>query len=233
MADLRDKKHIFFDLDDTLWDFERNSAAVLEQLFEEYSLGKKLNTDFQSFHSVYKRVNLGLWSKYYKREIDKKHLRNSRFLESFREFNYRDEGENLVITEHYMNRAPHGRHLKEGCHETLLYLQEKNYKLHIITNGFAEIQDIKIDGCGLREYFSHIIVSENHQLTKPDERIFRLAEELAGTSRTDCVMIGDNMESDIQGALNAGWEAIYLSHQNEEGYKGRTIRRLEELRLMF
>ena len=87
----------------------------------------------------------------------------------------------------------------------------KNYHLHIITNGFKEVQAIKIDGCGLRNYFKNIIISEEHNLSKPEEKIFRLAESFADAKTEECVMIGDNFESDIVGALNAGWEAIYFA----------------------
>ena len=210
MANLRNKQHLFFDLDDTLWDFQKNSAIVLEQLFSEFELRDKLKTDFSSFLENYKKVNLAFWSDYYKRKIDKQFLRNQRFHETFKLFNYDNYGENLLITEQYLTRAPKGNFLKDNCLEVLDYLKG-NYQLHIITNGFKEIQHIKLDGTGIRKYFKNIIISEEHDLVKPDEKIFRLAERLVNTSSESCVMIGDSLESDIEGALNAGWEAIYLS----------------------
>ncbi len=225
-------KHIFFDLDDTLWDFEKNSGQVLEQLFAEFDLTGKLNTDFQTFHTTYKKTNLNLWLQYAKKEIDKQYLRNHRFNLVFNQFNYDNYAENLIITDHYLNRAPKGNHLKEGCIETLDYLKQ-NYQLHIITNGFKEVQHIKIDGCGLRNYFSNIIISEEHDLTKPDEKIFRLAEKFAGAKKEECVMIGDNFESDVEGAINAGWEAIYFPKEDRPGYTGRSINNLSELKLLF
>jgi putative hydrolase of the HAD superfamily len=232
MAPLAHKKHLFFDLDDTLWDFNRNSGVVLEQLFVEFSLEEKLKAGFLEFHSEYKKINLQFWSRYYKKEIDKPFLRNNRFKETFKKFNYENHEENLLITEQYMQRAPHGTLLKDGCLETLMYLKEK-YSLHIITNGFKEIQGIKLDGSGIKNYFSRVIISEEHGLTKPDEQIFRLAENLACAKKEECVMIGDSFESDVMGAINAGWEAIYLTEENSEKYTGRTIVSLKELQKLF
>lgn len=230
--DLKNKKHLFFDLDDTLWDFEKNSGFVLQQLFTEFNLEHKLKTDYEGFLAVYKKTNLALWQQYSKKEIDKHHLRNHRFNIVFNKFDYDNYNENLEITEHYLQRAPKGTHLKNGCIETLEYLKA-NYHLHIITNGFKEIQAIKIDGCGLRDYFKNIIVSEEHNLSKPEEKIFRLAEKFADAKQEECVMIGDNFESDIVGALNAGWEAIYFADKKPENYTGRHITNLPELMKLF
>jgi putative hydrolase of the HAD superfamily len=205
---------------------------VLEELYHEFELGDKLKAEFSSFLAAYQQTNLLFWSKYYKKEIDKKYLRNNRFNETFKIFGYNNYNENLVITEHYLNRAPHGIFLKEGCIEILEYLKNK-YTLHVITNGFREIQGIKIDGCGLRQFFSNVIISEEHELTKPDEKIFRLAEKLAATTAADCVMIGDSYESDIIGAVNAGWDAVYFTDDNLAGYDGKLISNLLELREHF
>lgn len=229
---MKNIKHIFFDLDDTLWDFEKNSGHVLEQLFLEFDLTSKLKTDYSNFHTTYKKTNSQLWLQYAKKEIDKQYLRNHRFNLVFNQFDYDNYDENLIITDHYLNRAPKGTHLKEGCIEILDYLKE-NYHLHIITNGFKEIQFIKIDGCGLRDYFKNVIISEEHDLTKPDEQIFRLAEKFAGAKKEECIMIGDNFTSDVEGALNAGWDAIYFSHENSKNYSGKHITSLNELKEIF
>jgi putative hydrolase of the HAD superfamily len=225
-------KHIFFDFDDTLWDFEKNSAIVLEQLFAEYELSEKLKTDFDTFHVTYKKINQELWRSYYKKEIDKQYLRNNRFDLAFREFSYTNYKENLEVTEHYLARSPYGTHLKADCIDTLNYLKEK-YTLHIITNGFKEVQDIKIDACGLRDYFSCILISEEHKLTKPDLEIFRLAETLANCQKEECVMIGDNFESDIVGAEGAGWKSVFLSENPKEDFNGKIISGLGELKQLL
>lgn len=230
--DLTHKKHLFFDLDDTLWDFEKNSGYVLQQLFLEFDLKNKLKTDFENFSAIYKRTNLQLWLDYSKKKITKEYLRNNRFNLAFNQFDYDNYDENIIITEHYLHRSPKGKHLKEGCIETLEYLKP-NYHLHIITNGFKEVQSIKIDGCGLRDYFKNIIISEDHQLSKPDEKLFRLAETFAGAKTEECVMIGDNFDNDVEGALNAGWEAIYFAEEKPKSYNGNFIHQLQDLKLMF
>lgn len=209
----RSAKHIFFDLDDTLWDFEANSSFVLNTIFSDYFLEEKLNTDFHTFYKSYKQINDDLWVSYYKKEIDKTYLRNNRFHITFQKFGYDNYSENLKVTEEYLEKSPYGKQLKQGCIETLDYLKEK-YHLHIITNGFKEVQNIKLDTTGLRPYFKEIIISEEHSLTKPDEKIFRIAESFSGSTPSDSVMIGDNFQSDITGALNAGWKALWLTESN-------------------
>lgn len=232
MAGLKNRKHLFFDFDDTLWDFQKNSTAVLNALFFEYQLGDKLKADLPQFLETYKKINLDFWSRYTKRLIDKEHIRNYRFHETFKSFGYDNYEENLLIRDEYLGRAPYGSCLKEGCIETLDYLKQ-NYQLHIITNGFKEIFAIKMNACGIRNYFDQIIISEEHQLVKPDEKIFRLAETFTNSKAEDCVMIGDSLESDVEGALNAGWEAIYLAENPSHGFDGKTILRLDELKNFF
>lgn len=231
METLKNRQHLFFDLDDTLWDFEKNSSIVLSELFIEFKLKQKIKTDFLDFYSAYKNINQHLWTQYRKKQIDKDFLRSSRFHLSLKFFDHDDFDESLLLNEQYLQRAPKGKLLKDGCLETLEYLAEK-HTLHIITNGFKEIQHIKIDGCGLRDYFSNIIISEEHSLTKPDEKIFRLAETFANTDRESCVMIGDNFDCDIKGANDAGWASIYFS-ENEHHYSGHAIKSLAELKLLF
>lgn len=231
-SDLKNRQHLFFDLDDTLWDFEKNSSKVLEELFTEFDLEAKLKTDFQNFKIVYQQINLRLWERYNKKEIDKQYLRNHRFNLTFNQFDYDNYSENLFVTEQYLERAPKGIALKENCIETLDYLKQK-YSLHIITNGFKEVQGIKIDGCGLRNYFSQVIISEEHQMTKPDIELFRLSETFAGTTADNCVMIGDNFECDIKGAQNAGWEAVYFNEHSNNSFMGRKIKDLKELQTIF
>jgi putative hydrolase of the HAD superfamily len=220
-------KHIFFDLDDTLWDFEKNSAAVMVKLYAEHDLEKKLNAPFEDFKKAYIKLNKEFWKKYNHGIIDKQHLRNHRFNETFKLFNYDNYEENLIITDKYLKQAPYGKHLVNGCHEVLEHLQKK-YPLHIITNGFSEIQDIKLDGSGLRKYFSQIIISETHGINKPNEGIFRIAENLAGASKEECLMIGDSFESDIEGAENAGWKSIHFSMEAVNTSTNR-IERLHQL----
>ncbi len=232
MKELKRIKHVFFDLDDTLWDFQFNSEKVLKELFLEHRLKEKLKVELKDFLEEYKKVNLQFWSLYSKGTITKTQLREQRFKETFKRFNYENELENGLLTAAYLSRAPMGNQLKQGCLETLNYLKT-DYTLHIITNGFREIQSVKIDSGGIRHFFNQIIVSEEHRLFKPDERIFRLAEKLSGAKTAECVMVGDNLENDVFGALNAGWEAIHLDNDNTEEFEGVRIKELPELKNLF
>jgi len=232
MVSLKNKKHIFFDLDDTLWDFGANTSKVLNEIFEAYQLNKKLGVSSKEFIDCYAEINLELWSLYYNRQIEKKQMRDVRFQKVFQRFDYENLDESASISETYMKRAPYGTSLKEGCIDTLTYLQ-KNYQLHIITNGFVESQAIKIDGCGLRPFFKNIIISEEHQSRKPEEKIFRVAEKIANATSQECVMIGDSIESDIKGALNAGWEAVLLLNKSIDDFDGKSIKSLRDLKDIF
>lgn len=215
MTQFKDIKHIFFDLDDTLWDFERNSSGVLQQLYHEFELKDKLRVEFADFHIQYKTINSDLWKQYNRGSISKQELRNNRFHNTFRSFHYDNFEENMRMTEEYLLRSPHGTHLHEGCHEVLSFLQSK-YKLHIITNGFSEVQSIKLKNCNLSSYFNEIIISEVHRVNKPDLRIFRISEELTGAKPQECLMIGDNYETDIEGASAAGWNTLWFRPNQTE-----------------
>lgn len=226
-------KHLFFDLDNTLWDFDRNSKAVLEQLYAENDLATKLNTDFKTFHDFYYKKNDELWHLYYFNKIKKEELRYKRFHDTFLNFGYDNLDLGKGISEAYVNISPYSRHLKDGCMEVLEYLNS-DYSLHIITNGFAEVQNIKIDNCGLRPYFKEIIISEEHGLTKPHLDIFRLAEKMVNTTSDKCTMIGDNWVSDIEGAIGAGWKAIYYNESPpNKNSEISSIRSLHELKVIF
>lgn len=202
--------HLFFDLDNTLWDFDKNSKAVLEQLFSENNFESKLSVDFETFHDFYYKKNDELWHLYYFNKIKKEELRYKRFHDTLLNFGLDNLHLSKAIAEDYVKISPYSKHLKEGCIEVLDHLSS-DYHLHIITNGFAEVQDITIDHCVLRKYFKAIIISEEHGLTKPHVDIFRLGEKLANTTADKCIMIGDNWVSDIEGAVGAGWKAVYFN----------------------
>ncbi len=201
--------HLFFDLDNTLWDFDTNSRTVLQNLFNANNFEKRLGVGFAEFHEYYYKKNDELWHLYYFNKIKKEELRYKRFYDTFLNFGLNDLRLSRSIAEDYVKISPYSKHLMPGCIELLDELSVK-YHLHIITNGFAEVQNIKIDNCGLRNYFKHIIISEEHGMTKPHVDIFRLGERLANTTSDKCIMIGDNWVSDIEGAIGAGWKAVYF-----------------------
>jgi putative hydrolase of the HAD superfamily len=221
--------HLFFDLDNTLWDFDRNSVDVLGKLFTENKLAEKLNTDFKTFHDFYYKKNNELWHLYYFQKIKKEELRYKRFNDTFRNFGYDDLPLSKHLAEEYLKVSPYSKRLISGCEEVLEHFHGKHH-LHIITNGFTEVQNIKLDNCGIRKYFKTIIISEEHGLTKPNVEIFRLAEEKADAAPEKCVMIGDNWVSDIEGAIGAGWKAVYLSPDNIRERDHENVEVISELK---
>lgn len=210
-------EHIFFDLDRTLWDFESNSEATLKELFSEFKLSERLGVSNDVFICEYKRINEIFWEEYRNGIIEKQHLRHGRFETALKFFGHDDAQMASDIGELYIWRSPRKTALVDGCIEVLEYLSPK-YPLHIITNGFEEVQHIKMESSGLSPYFNHIITSESAGAKKPSRVIFRHAEELTGAVAENSIMIGDHFEADVIGAIDSGWKAVFFepephSHQ--------------------
>jgi putative hydrolase of the HAD superfamily len=220
--------HLFFDLDNTLWDFDLNSHNTLKQLFHELNLEERLTTGFDAFHHLYKKKNESLWHKYYQKQIEKTELRFRRFYDSFLHFGVDDRELSQQLSEEYIRLSPYSKALKPGCIE-MLEAVSKRHQLHIITNGFKEIQYIKIENCGLRKFFKEIIISEEYGSTKPHLEIFRLAEKKAGADKNECVMIGDNWVSDVEGALEAGWKAVFYQLNERALFEHRNLQTISHL----
>lgn len=203
--------HIFFDLDNTLWDFDRNSSETLYELYAKYKLEDLGIKSPEHFIGKYQERNAMMWEQYRLGKIDKDTLRNKRF-----EFTFWDLGIEAVerisaqMSDDYVSAAPKRNHLFPDAFEVLEYLHEK-YILHIITNGFHEAQFVKLDGTGIRKFFRNIIISEHVGYKKPDVNIFYYAVDSAKTKAEECIMIGDGLEVDVLGAQNAGWDAIYFN----------------------
>ncbi len=180
-------------------------------MFVEHKIDENCQTDFDNFIEVYEAINHELWHLYSLKLTTKEELRYQRFHKAFLHFNYN----NLPLAHHwaddYLKISPYKTHLIDGAMDVLLYLQDK-YQLHIITNGFKEVQHIKLDYSNLKPFFEHIIISEEHGFNKPDIKIFDLAQQLTDAQSHECIMIGDNYDTDILGALNANWKAVYLSN---------------------
>lgn len=204
-------KHVFFDLDNTLWDFDRNSSETLYELYDKYKLGDLGIRSPEHFISKYQDRNAMMWEQYRLGKIDKETLRNKRF-----EFTFWDMGIEAVekiaaqLSHDYVHAAPKRNHLFPDAFEVLEYLHKK-YELHIITNGFHEAQFVKLDGTGIRKFFRNIIISEHVGFKKPDVNIFYYAVDSAKTKAEECIMIGDGLEVDVLGAQNAGWDAVYFN----------------------
>ena len=164
-------EHVFFDLDHTLWDFEKNSALT----FLEILPASNVMVNFDMFIEAYVPINLKYWKKYREEKVSKTELRYSRLKETFDAIDYFVEDKIINhLSEEYINKLPNYNHLFDGTFEILEYLQQK-YQLHIITNGFEEIQTLKMQKSGIREFFNEVITSESVGVKKPNPRVFEFA----------------------------------------------------------
>ena len=203
-------------------------------MFLEHRIQEHCKTDFATFIEIYEAINHEMWHLYGIKQTTKEELRYQRFYKAFLHFGYDNLNLSHTWANNYLTLSPYKNHLIDGAIDILEHLQE-NYELHIITNGFKEVQHIKLDYSNLRPFFKHIIISEDHGFNKPDIKIFNLAQSLTKAQNHECVMIGDNFDADILGALNANWKAIYLSQKPKENpdKKFIQINRLVELKAFF
>jgi putative hydrolase of the HAD superfamily len=212
---LQNIQYVFFDLDRTLWDFESNSEATLKELFLEFGLIDKLGVSDDDFIYEYKRINEIFWNDYRNGVIKKEELRYARFEAALKFFGHADRTMASDIGELYISRSPKKTGLVDGTMDLLEYLKAK-YELHIITNGFEEVQHIKMKSSGLDSYFGHIITSESAGAKKPDPIIFHHAARLTGAKPENSIMIGDHFEADVVGALEVGWKAVLYEPNREK-----------------
>lgn len=205
-------KHLFFDLDHTLWDFETNSELTLRALYDEFDLGARKVGPFAEFHAIYKEHNHRLWDRYSKGFIKQDELRWKRMWHTLLDFKIGDEALARELSTRYLSILPDQKALFPYTMEILKYLSEKNYILHIISNGFEQVQFNKLQKAGLQKYFSEVITSEGSNHTKPQKEIFEYALHKTGASLHESLMLGDNEEADIQGAINAGMDSVFVNH---------------------
>jgi YjjG family noncanonical pyrimidine nucleotidase len=206
-----EKKAVFFDLDHTLWDFERNAHETLSELYFTYKLDELFGASaVERFISTYNKHNQRLWGLYNLGQIDKASLRKRRFGDTFEELGADKEALPLAFEEDYLLYCPRKTHLFPHALEVLEYLKGR-YSLHLISNGFQEACTTKLTYSGLEKYFDTIVISEVVGVLKPDPAIFMHTLSKAGVEAKEAVMIGDNFEADVKGALNVGIEAVYFN----------------------
>lgn len=203
---------IFFDLDHTLWDFEKNSALAFETIFIKHSI----EVDLAMFLMHYVPINLKYWELYRKEMITQQQLRFDRLKVTFDAIKYDIEDEKVVfLSQEYIHYLPQFNHLLDGAIELLNYLKPK-YKLHIITNGFHEIQNNKLNNSNISHYFQTVTNSEMAGVKKPNPIIFEYALSKAKTKKENSIMIGDCIEADVNGALEFGLDAILFNENRVE-----------------
>lgn len=218
---------VFFDLDHTLWDFDRNSSLAFARVFAKHDISLPL----ENFLREYEPINLVYWKKYRDGHINKEALRRGRLADAFAVFDLRFPVEIIDdLASCYIEELPVDNHLFDNTHEILEYLSIK-YRLHIITNGFREVQHLKLKNSGINQFFQTVTTSEEVGFKKPHPSVFRAALQKASAAAESSVMIGDNLEADILGAQGVGMHSLYFNCRKEKISKSlNAIKSLSEIR---
>ncbi len=205
-------KHLFFDLDHTIWDFEVNAKETLQDLYISNQLASRGIHDFDEFFAKYSHHNHRLWDRYTKGFIKQDELRWKRMWLALLDYKIADEPLSRKLSVEFLETLPTKKNLFPYTFEILGYLKNKGYIMHLITNGFENVQHNKLKHSKLSNYFVEVITSEGSNSLKPNKDIFDFAILKTGASLHESIMIGDNLEADIQGGINAGMDTIFVNH---------------------
>ncbi|MFL5771900.1 MAG: YjjG family noncanonical pyrimidine nucleotidase [Flavisolibacter sp.] len=228
-------KHLFFDLDHTLWDFDANARATLQQLHIDLKLVDKGVHDFELFHKNYLQHNDKLWARYRNGYIRQEELRLKRMWLTLLDFRITDEALARQLSELFLQLLPARSILFPDTTEVLQYLTDKGYQLHLITNGFEETQHSKLKNSGLDIFFREVVTSECSNSLKPQKEIFQYALDKTGATVKESIMIGDSLEVDILGAMNIGMDQVHVNYNNTEQdlIPTYTVKSLKEMKNIF
>ena len=211
-------KHIFFDLDHTLWDFEKNSQEALFEIYTELNLDK-YTPSFDRFIKKYREINQRYWNLYRQNKVTKEQVRKGRFVDTVAFFKI-SEKETLaeILSHKYITLSPTKTNLFPGTHQTLKKLSKK-YPLHIITNGFTEVQHTKLEKSNLQSYFKTVVCSEETNFKKPHKNVFNFALNKANALAKHSLMVGDSLEADVLGAKKIGMKSIWFNPNKNTNLK--------------
>lgn len=228
-------KHIFFDLDHTLWDFDANARETLQQLHLDLKLSERGVHDFDLFHTNYLGHNEKLWERYRKGLIKQDELRFKRMLLTLLDFKIGDEELCKEMSDLFLQLLPTRTILFPDTKEVLQYLVNKGYSLHIITNGFEKTQHSKLQSSNLHIFFKKIITSEGSNSMKPKKEIFEYALSKTGATVAESIMIGDTLDVDIAGAMGVGMDQVHVNFngKKQDLQPTFTINALKELEKIF
>jgi len=234
-GDHKKYKHLFFDLDHTLWDFEANARTTLLELYKTLELEQRGVHDFDLFHKNYIDHNNKLWERYRNGFIRQEELRTKRMWLTLLDFKIADAELAGEMGRRFLELLPTRTILFPHAKEILQYLRKKKYVLHLLTNGFEQTQHNKLMYSGLRPFFNEVITSEGSGSLKPSKEIFEFAIEKCSANASECIMIGDSIEADIIGAMNAGIDQVYVNHLGIEPSIKPTyvVNSLKELEKIF
>jgi len=223
---------VFFDLDHTLWDYDTNALETLREIYEQF----KVSAIFDEFDTFTNRFFVGnevLWSQYNRGEVDREHIRQTRFAQLLAGTELARNGAAVEMADYFTTEGPRKSALIDGSIEILDFLHSK-YCLAVITNGFTDVQAVKMECSGIDHYFEEVITSESAEARKPSTEIFSHALELTGNHHEQVVMIGDNLETDIKGASAADWHSVWLTDSEAAAPKKAVkVRRLQEIQRLL
>lgn len=226
-------RNIFIDLDDTIWDFTANSHVSLEIMYRDLDIAR-IYPDYDAFSSAYYAKNSELWALYHHGKIEKDFLIIERYAHLLRTIGYNDIDNRLAqrMNEYYLDTLALQTQLVPYAIELLDYLTQRGYNLYILSNGFIEVQHKKLQSAGIGDYFKRMVLSDEIGINKPDRRLFDYALEVTHSQAADTLMIGDNYDADILGAMQAGWGQIYFD-RNHRGITAQepqhTVHSLKEV----
>ncbi len=220
-------KHLFIDLDKTLWDFDANALITLGEIFDTYRLKEKGIANFDCFLTYYKAYNHMLWEQYRLGEINKEYLSFERFNGSLKNFGIEDKELANTMASEYIRISPTKTKLFPNALEVVSELSKK-YHLHILTNGFSEVQFVKVENSGLAPFFDTIITSEMAGMQKPHPEIFEYALKKTGAKIEETLMIGDDLDADILGAQQVGLDQIYVNF-NKKAHDKKPLNEVNNL----
>lgn len=228
-------KHLFFDLDHTLWDFERNSSESLTEIYHGFELINHGVSTLGDFVKTFLEINTQLWADFDQGRLAHGFIREHRFRLVFEALGLKNLAIGHDMGEEYLRLLPQKSHLLDGAVDLLDYCANQNYQLHIVTNGFDSIQASKMESSGIHHYFENVVTNEKAGAKKPEARIFEYALQAANAQPQESLMVGDNWEADIMGALRFGLDAAFynpkkLAFETTPTYD---VQHLEELKLIL
>lgn len=225
-------QHIFFDLDNTLWDHRRNAYLTLKDIFETQQISLQYKLDFEEFHQEYFTINERLWEQIRDGEIDKEYLRKHRFYDSFLFFDIDDFELAQTFENQFLDQILQYNDLVEGAFELLEYLSEKGYILHILSNGFEEVTYRKCELSGIKNYFKTITSADEINIRKPQPEIYQHALEKADAKKEESMMIGDDWIADVEGGKSFGLKVVFFDvfNDNFDAEEVIVIRKLLEIK---